>query len=565
MHGRKSFRVSPGLSFAAKAASSALLFSAFAMSQATWVFPRFSITSPAWGTYSGNIQHTGISRYKLGPLNQVEWSFDIDPNNPASGGADIFAHYGAPLITMANTVIVPRTNDAAGQTFTFFGLNGTTGSTLWSYNTDYAPCFAGPGGWNAIVEGSIVLRSSYAMPGKAGKVYLRRYADQATSATDTFTFYGASNYAAASAWCDNYIRICTPITGDSRGNFWFGYTVSDAGGNYAAPPAGFTPDLGHGGLVRMNSTGSATFIKAESMVPADANTHLVANNCAPAISNDLGSVYVALCYGYYDHRGYLVKLNSSTLAPQASVYFKSPATGSNAGAIHESSATPTVGPDGDVYFGVFGLGGGASYRESHGWMLHFDSNLVQKGAQGGFGWDDTATIVPASMVKSYTGTSSYLILTKFNNYKWTDFWYPGSSGIDYGADGLNAVAIEDPNDASYSDRLSSYYGTPYNVMKPAALVYGITPDDTVYVPGSVREWCINSAAVDPATRSIVINSEDGHVYRWDLDSNSLQPVVGSNTGFYLNAPIGEAYTSTVIGPDGQMYAINDHKVYCVGP
>ena len=74
----------------------------------------------------------------------------------------------------------------------------------------------------------------------------------------------------------------------------------------------------------------------------------------------------------------------------------------------------------------------------------------------------------------------------------------------------------------------------------------------------MREWCINTAAVDPFTKSILANNEDGKLYRWDMATNTLtQPVT-------LTAGIGEAYTPTVIGPDGTVYAINNAILFAVG-
>jgi hypothetical protein len=52
---------------------------------------------------------------------------------------------------------------------------------------------------------------------------------------------------------------------------------------------------------------------------------------------------------------------------------------------------------------------------------------------GAFGWDTTVGLVPASMVPSYQGTSSYLLATKYNHY------------LGLGGDGQNKVAILDPN------------------------------------------------------------------------------------------------------------------------
>ncbi len=98
----------------------------------------------------------------------------------------------------------------------------------------------------------------------------------------------------------------------------------------------------------------------------------------------------------------------------------------------DSSATPMIGPDGDVYFGVLESPCCSSHN-ARGWMLHFDSTLTQTKTPGSFGWDDTASVVPSSAVPSYAGTSPYLILTKYNNYV--------NTGT---GDGINKVAILDP-------------------------------------------------------------------------------------------------------------------------
>ena len=76
--------------------------------------------------------------------------------------------------------------------------------------------------------------------------------------------------------------------------------------------------------------------------------------------------------------------------------------------------------------------------------------------------------------------------------------------------------------------------------------------------GAVHEWCINTAAVDPATDSVMVNSEDGNMYRWNLISNTLTQVVNITNG------LGEAYTPTEIGPDGTVYAINDATLWAIG-
>ena len=180
-------------------------------------------------------------------------------------------------------------------------------------------------------------------------------------------------------------------------------------------------------------------------------------------------------------------------------------------------------------------------------MLHFDSTLAQTRLPGAFGWDDTASIVPASMVPSYHGNSSYLLMTKYNNYA-----DPGLGG-----DGINKIAILDPDPKnSETDPVSGA-----TVMNEVLTIAGPTPDPAnrnAQHPNAVREWCINSAAIDPFTKSVLANNEDGKLYRWDLTSNTL-----SETNV-LTPGIGEAYTPTLVGVDGTVYAINNATIFAIG-
>jgi hypothetical protein len=262
----------------------------------------------------------------------------------------------------------------------------------------------------------------------------------------------------------------------------------------------------------------------------------VAMNCAPAVSRDGATIYITVSDG---SAGYLVGLNSATLAPKYKARLKDPSSGSDAWINDDSSAAPTVGPDGDVYYGV--LEEPFPNHDDRGWLLHFDATLATKKIPGSFGWDDTVSIVPASAVPSYAGTSSYLLMTKYNNYE----------GLGPHGDGHNKIAVIDPN-VSQTDAYSTV-----KVMKDVLTILGPNqfPGDPA---GSVYEWCINSAVVDPASKSVIANSEDGHVYRWSLATNTLAEVM------MLNPPRPEAYTPTVIGPDGTVYAINDSKLYAIG-
>jgi len=145
------------------------------------------------------------------------------------------------------------------------------------------------------------------------------------------------------------------------------------------------------------------------------------------------------------------------------------------------------------------------------------------------------------MVASYAGSSAYLLMVKYNDY------------VEGGGSGVNEIAVLDPN-ATMTDPISGI-----TVMDEVLTVAGPTHDDDFPSnPNAVREWCINTAAVDPIGRAVFANNEDGTLYRWDTVTGALSQSI------VLTSGIGEAYTPTLIGPDGTVYAINNATLFAVG-
>lgn len=502
--------------------------------------PGKALGSPPWGTYGQNPQHQALSRHAAAPLQRIKWSTPIDENPPYDEGGDLLIHYASPVITHGNTVVLTVKMAPADiglpDRFRADGRKGGNGHLVWSMPTDWV---APPHNWFPSCSGTLVDENSYAIPASGGTVLVRENANAGSSGVQRAAFFGLDNYNSNKDWCDANVFVTTPLTGDRAGNLWFGYRV------LGAVPGGF-PAIGAGGIARISLDGHQSWFTTVADATGDGAITQVQTNCAPALSVNGGAVYIAMRNDSSYH-GYLVKFDSHTLAPLAKALLKDPYSGNDARVLNDGTSSPMVGPDGDVYFGIFNN----PYMDSHGWMSHFDGDLNPKAAIGAFGWDDTASLVPAALVRSYTGSSPYLILTKYNKY--AGFYYPQIGQL---STGINLIAVLDPDTGGTVDNRTSL-----NVMTEVITVQGVTPDDffrSIGWPDAVREWCINTAAIDPHTRCAIINSEDGILYRWDFDTNSLTEKIT------LAPPTGEAYTSTAIGPDGTVYAINNATFFAVG-
>lgn len=485
----------------------------------------------SWEGYGGNAQHTATSSDLTSePMNRILWTTPVD-TNPQYSGSELFIHYAPPMVTYGGLVLV-TVKTGAYSNFEVQARNELTGKLLWTQTTDYVL----PGsGWVPTCGSSLDGLNGMVTPGIGGTVYLRSRTDLVNSSITQLAFYGINSYNTNKATYNNNIKINTPLTVDNAGNIFFGFEVDGA-----------TPTNLQGGLAKISPNGTGTWISGATAT-GDASIVGSCLNCAPAISNDGKTVYIAMNRGG-GSGGYLVGVDVATMKAKYSVHLLDPRSQQEASLQDLSTATPMVGPDGDVFYGVFEN----PFYNDRGWMLHFDTTLTETKTPGSFGWDNTASVVPAGCVPSYKGKSKYLILTKYNNY------------VGYGplGTGVNKVAVLDPNNGT-PDPINGFdgNGNAVNAMTPIIFVVGPTPDQNANLtqfPNAVHEWCINSAAIDVKGRCAIINSEDGRCYRWDFVTNKLVQTLT------LSGGLGEAYTSTVIGKYGICFAINNAQLCAVG-
>src|SRR5438874_4156613 len=204
------------------------------------------LLSTSWPEFAFNAQHTAESPVASQDLQAIRWSTPVDLN--PNGGA---IHYGSPLMTPSNTVIVPVKTGATNG-FKVEGLDGVTGSVLWSQTTDYVlPSH----NWTPSYAPVLTAQNRLYFAGAGGTLYYLDNPDTPGSHTvGHLAFYGSiATYLQNKAAYDGSVFIDTPLTADTQGNIFFGFRVQ------GTAPGGLMS-----GIARIDANGSGIWVSATS-------------------------------------------------------------------------------------------------------------------------------------------------------------------------------------------------------------------------------------------------------------------------------------------------------------
>ncbi|HXB20034.1 MAG TPA: hypothetical protein VNV88_01575 [Candidatus Solibacter sp.] len=523
-----------------------------------------------------------------------------DPN--AAG--TLLVHYQVPLIDGNDTFIESKDGTYSNNTYstqkwhqnkyTWVGSNFTK---VWTFDTDWYAPGSSNDFWEPVYH-AVLANGFLYDPGKGGTIFKINKTDgSVVKRINPFgTTIDPNTYTASPLSTDghgnifyNVVQISTAPTVSFFASDVVNSWLVKVGPDDSVTKVSYTTLLSQAtikgdAVPAGNSRCNVSFTPSELPWPPQPNanpqttpcgTQRAALNVAPAIASD-GTIYTVSKAHFVSRYNYLIAVNSNLTGKWAAsmrgrlndgcgVSFPignpggananggcragatlgvDPATNEPppARVIDDSSATPTVAPDGSIFFGAY-----TRYNFAQGHMLHFSANGDFLNSFN-FGWDNTPAIFP------HNGT--YSVIFKNNHYGGPGFgsycddtnWCPQRSASQTLGPQQFFVTQFDPNlNIEWNFKNTNTQSCTRNADGSLTCV-------TDHPDGF--EWCVNAAVVD-ANGTVYANSEDGNLYAIGQGGILLQRI-------FQQLAIGAAYTPASMDAKGRIYSQNDGHLFVVG-
>lgn len=568
---------------------SSLIFTVFAAAQ-DW---------PQWGL---NSQHQSQVFFPGQNLNRNIVDIVYDPLVPdemaavqqAFGDADLLAHYQAPLVDGNDVYMIFKSGKYSKTSYATqnwaenkLSWSGGTLVQAWSFPSDWKA----PGNqndfWEPVFHPALANGALY-VPGAGGSIWKVNKSTGAGTRINPFAGVDPNTYTSS------------PISVDSAGNVYYTVVQIQPSGDFyqkdavdswlvKVTPGGAISRVSYNVITAGAPAATAQCANAfsdEATLPWPPSPTAVAPavtcglqraalNVAPAIAPD-GTIIVASRAHFLSRETFLVAVNPNLtqkwiaslrnrfndgcgvalnkggqLPPNGTPggcraganLGVDPATNTSGGGriLDDSSASPTIAPDGSIYFGAY-----TRYNYAQGHLMRFSANGAYLGAYL-FGWDVTPGI--------YSHDGTYSVVTKDNHY--------GEVGS-Y----CNVDAICPPDrTASFPAYPEAYFVTQLNKNLKPEWTYQNTNTLSCSrdANGNVTcvsdhpagfEWCVNAFVID-SSGVVYANSEDGFLHALNQGGTLRQKI-------FQQLALGAAYTPTSIDSMGRIYSQNAGHLFVAG-